>query len=400
MISRYSSSGYFSSAWNNGGNYLIGNWYLSNDDKYVTIFDSSRGTHNLLAINNRTRHAQMLVYKTEWTYPSWEQIWGNNANGWINGWLINDDDRYLSGNFEFNNAFDNELLCINTRSGWVSISKYYGGNFVSIYSNAGGGNISGWIMRNDDIYLSGDIDGDKKAELIVVNASTKCAAVFKLINGNLTCIWYNNCNPNVGLGGWNNFYNTKYILHDFNQDGREEIMFVNPSNLWCTIKKFDINNQYWPDYYCNYGSGLICGWPISGSDNYVAGNFGSNSNRENLLCINPSNGLSNLYYVNNPTVADNVSSISEESISISPNPFNMQTKLSISLKKDGNVKIIIYDILGKEIKLVNNSVLTKGTHSFEWNGTDNNNNILSSGNYFVKVISESSIVTKRLVINK
>jgi flagellar hook assembly protein FlgD len=65
-----------------------------------------------------------------------------------------------------------------------------------------------------------------------------------------------------------------------------------------------------------------------------------------------------------------------------------------------NVKIIIYDILGKEIKLVNNSVLTKGIHSFDWNGTDNNNNILSSGNYFVKVISESSIVTKRLVINK
>ncbi len=126
MICRYSTSGYFRSAWNNGGNNVIGNWSINSDDKYVTIFDSSRGTHNLLAINNRTRHSQMMVYRTEWAYPSWDPIWGNNATGWINGWLISDDDRYLSGNFEYGNNF-NELLCLNTRTGWISISKYYGG---------------------------------------------------------------------------------------------------------------------------------------------------------------------------------------------------------------------------------------------------------------------------------
>lgn len=399
MVSRYSSSGYFRSAWNNGGNNIIGNWYLSNDDKYITLFDSFYGTHNLLAINSRTRHAQMMSYSSGSTYPTWNQIWGNNATGWINGWLISDDDRYLTGNFEINNTY-NELVCINTRSGWISISNYNGGNFVGLYSNSGSGSISGWIMRNDDIYLSGDIDGDNKAELIAINAGSKCSAVFKLTNGNLTCIWYNYCNPNIGLGGWTNFYNTKFIIHDFDKDNREEIMFVNSSNLWCTIKRFDLNSQYWPDYYCNNGNGSICGWPISGSDKYIAGNFGSNSNRENLLCINAGYGLSNLFYTNNPNVADNVFLKSEEIISISPNPFNMQTKLSINIQRDENVKIIIYDILGKEIKLINNSVLSKGTHSFVWDGTDNNNNILSSGNYFLKVMSKSSVVTRKLVINK
>ncbi len=255
-------------------------------------------------------------------------------------------------------------------------------------------------MRSNDIYLSGDIDGDNKAELIIANSSSNCASVFKLINGNLTCIWFNNCNPNVGLGGWTNLYNTKFVIHDFDKDNREEIMFVNSSNLWCTIKKFDLNSQYWPDLFCNYGNGTICGWPISGSDKYISGDYGSNNNRENLLCINPNNGLSNLFYVNNATVEDVVSSKTQEILSVSPNPFNMQTKLSVNLVKDENVKIIIYNVLGKEIKLLNNSVLSKGIHTFVWDGTDNNNNILSSGNYFLKVISGSSVLTRKLIINK
>jgi hypothetical protein len=255
-------------------------------------------------------------------------------------------------------------------------------------------------MRNDDTFFTADLNGDGQTELIAVNTSSKCAGVYKMINGSLNCIWYNNCNSQVGLGGWINFNGTRIITYDFKNDGCEEIMFVNPYNLWCTIKKFDVSQQYWPDIFCNSGNGWIDGWHISVTDKYIGGNFTAyNNSFRNLLFINPSNSLANLTRYNNRSARDNIN-ISEDIVDVFPNPFNMNTKISFNLQQDGNVRICIFDILGREIKLINNSNLRKGNHSFIWNGVDNNNNLVCSGNYFLRIIANNSVTVKKLVVNK
>jgi hypothetical protein len=64
-----------------------------------------------------------------------------------------------------------------------------------------------------------------------------------------------------------------------------------------------------------------------------------------------------------------------------PNPFNPVTTIKYSVNKASLVKLTIYDILGREVKLlVNNEFKTAGTYNAEFNGSD-----LASGAYFYRI---------------
>ena len=64
-----------------------------------------------------------------------------------------------------------------------------------------------------------------------------------------------------------------------------------------------------------------------------------------------------------------------------PNPFNPVTKINYDIPKNSMVKIIIYDILGREVmKLVNNEFKQPGRYVVEFNGTN-----LASGVYFYRI---------------
>ncbi len=60
-----------------------------------------------------------------------------------------------------------------------------------------------------------------------------------------------------------------------------------------------------------------------------------------------------------------------------PNPFNPSTKINYSLASASNVKLIIYDALGKVVDELTPGIIEAGVHSFEWNATR-----FSSGTYF------------------
>jgi hypothetical protein len=63
-----------------------------------------------------------------------------------------------------------------------------------------------------------------------------------------------------------------------------------------------------------------------------------------------------------------------------PNPFNPVTKIEYSLPFTSNVEIKLYDMMGREVMTLANSVQTAGYHSVILNGSR-----LSSGAYFYKI---------------
>ncbi|MDZ7765638.1 MAG: FlgD immunoglobulin-like domain containing protein [Melioribacteraceae bacterium] len=71
-----------------------------------------------------------------------------------------------------------------------------------------------------------------------------------------------------------------------------------------------------------------------------------------------------------------------------------------------NTTLIVYDILGREIKTLINQQLPSGEHSVTWNGTNNNGQGVSAGVYFYRLIigdpSTSSgqgfVQTKKMVL--
>jgi PKD repeat protein len=71
----------------------------------------------------------------------------------------------------------------------------------------------------------------------------------------------------------------------------------------------------------------------------------------------------------------------------SPNPFNPETAISLTLKNSGPVSVRIYSIEGRLVKTLKDEFATAGTHEVRWNGKDSNGRPVPSGMYFVKTES-------------
>jgi len=77
-----------------------------------------------------------------------------------------------------------------------------------------------------------------------------------------------------------------------------------------------------------------------------------------------------------------------------PNPFNPITKITYSIQKSGDVKLKIFDLLGKEIQTLVKDFQKAGIHSFDFNAAG-----LSSGVYFYQMqVGNDLIETKRMLI--
>ena len=78
-----------------------------------------------------------------------------------------------------------------------------------------------------------------------------------------------------------------------------------------------------------------------------------------------------------------------------PNPFNPSTKINFALPEAGNVKIIIFDILGREITTLVNEYKTSGIYTVDFDASS-----LSSGVYFYRMESGSFTDTKKMLLVK
>jgi hypothetical protein len=83
-----------------------------------------------------------------------------------------------------------------------------------------------------------------------------------------------------------------------------------------------------------------------------------------------------------------------------PNPFNPSTRIDYTIPKTGNVKINIYDILGRNIKTLINEIQGKGKYSVRWNGDDNSGRRVSSGLYLYRMETEGFTSVKKLNLIK
>lgn len=78
-----------------------------------------------------------------------------------------------------------------------------------------------------------------------------------------------------------------------------------------------------------------------------------------------------------------------------PNPFNPNTTIKFSIAKSGDVKLSVFDIMGREIKTIVNESLQTGTYTVEMNAED-----LTSGIYFYKLVTDNFSETKKMLLIK
>ena len=87
-----------------------------------------------------------------------------------------------------------------------------------------------------------------------------------------------------------------------------------------------------------------------------------------------------------------------------PNPFNPTTEISFALPKDAEVKLTIYNILGKEVKTLYAGKKSAGIYTLTWDGTNDLGVKLSSGVYIyrleAKANGERFVQTRRMLMLK
>ncbi|MBW7856692.1 MAG: T9SS type A sorting domain-containing protein [Ignavibacteria bacterium] len=78
-----------------------------------------------------------------------------------------------------------------------------------------------------------------------------------------------------------------------------------------------------------------------------------------------------------------------------PNPFNPSTKINFEIPVEGLVKLLVYDLSGREVASLVNEVLTPGYYTAEFNGAN-----LSSGIYFYRLVTNNNTITKKMILIK
>ena len=83
-----------------------------------------------------------------------------------------------------------------------------------------------------------------------------------------------------------------------------------------------------------------------------------------------------------------------------PNPFNPRTTISYSVKDATPVTIGIYNVKGQLVKTLVNEDKAAGNHSITWDGIDDNNQPVSSGVYFYKMLAGKYSSTRKMILMK
>lgn len=97
--------------------------------------------------------------------------------------------------------------------------------------------------------------------------------------------------------------------------------------------------------------------------------------------------LSTIIHINNP----NKSNIEQNY----PNPFNSSTRINYTVYKDNFIKIKIYDILGKEIKVLLNEYKQSGYYSINFDALK-----FSSGIYYYSFETDDMKIIKKMILIK
>ncbi len=184
-----------------------------------------------------------------------------------------------------------------------------------------------------------------------------------------------------------------------------------PSNLGGIIT--DSSNQPLSNVIVmlSNSQGQLIGFSRTDSEgNYYISNVPTDSYTVSAVKMGYATSTQDVYLIGNdflnlslmaPTANDDsVLPVLSGKVSNYPNPFNPNTTISLALAKDSDVTVRIYNVKGQVIKNLLNGKVKAGSHTLQWNGTDDNGSPVSSGIYLVKLQGEGFASSRKMTLMK
>lgn len=112
------------------------------------------------------------------------------------------------------------------------------------------------------------------------------------------------------------------------------------------------------------------------------------------------------FAINNSNAQNNEQNLMEDQVNkgesvqnlkVSPNPFSERVRIQYTLLEEGKVKIRVYNILGNEVRTLEDRFMEKGEQDVFWDGNDAQNQSVSNGVYLIRIIHKGKIKTKKIV---
>jgi hypothetical protein len=198
---------------------------------------------------------------------------------------------------------------------------------------------------------------------------------------------------------WHNIYKIRSGINEIMKDLTNNIISIddehNSTGNTAWLIKFDFDgNETWRKNY-SLTQEHFSPWclEVTIDSGYIFGGLALGGAHQNTpIYIIKTDKIGNVVSVNNS------SQLLPKGVKLNqnfPNPFNPSTIISYEIPKRAHVKLSIYDILGKEVKVLINEKKNAGKYEVKWNAGD-----FSSGIYFYTLDVENFIITKKLIYLK
>ena len=83
-----------------------------------------------------------------------------------------------------------------------------------------------------------------------------------------------------------------------------------------------------------------------------------------------------------------------------PNPFNPNTTINYALKEDVRATLKVYDLLGREVRVLVNEHQPAAYHAVVWDGRDRSGRPLPSGIYIARLVAGDFVAGIKMVLLK
>ncbi|MCY7361104.1 MAG: T9SS type A sorting domain-containing protein, partial [Ignavibacteria bacterium] len=253
-----------------------------------------------------------------------------------------------------------------------------------------------WVAR-----YNGTVNGNDGANSIAIdNLGNIIVSGYTTTNGNsndFATIKYNSAGITQWLRTYNGLANQNDSSVAIAVDANNNICVTGFSTGTGTAKDFTTikyNPDGFQDWLMRFNS-VNNGEDISNSividlngDVYVTGKSPTEESNDDILTLKYSSitGIEQTFTgnVNQYILYNNY-----------PNPFNPSTQISFNIPKESFVKLKIYDISGKEVQTLVNSVLEPGYHKVSFSPINSSSNI-----YFYRLETDQFVQTKKMIFIK
>jgi S-formylglutathione hydrolase FrmB len=424
---------------------------------YVTGTSSGIGDANCATIkyNSSGDPLWVSIYgKVDWEYPSSLAV-DENKNVYVTGYM----DYYYPGTLSFTMKYSssgnmlwdrvggpgsNNFLALDEKGNVYTTghsSQFEGMDYVTTKLNSAGEEV--WTRSYNGPANSGDrasslaVDGNGNVYVTGYSWVSKSSSDYATIK-------YNSAGDTLWVRRYNGHGNSNNYASSLAVDGSGNVYVTGNSQDsdtgydFATIKYNSNGDTLWTRRY--NGSTNHDDWAISlaldGSGNvYVTGSsdssivtirYSTNGNEEWIAKYRYTNGWSSpvgirvdasgnvfvsgtstgtdgsvyttIKYSQTPNAINDYVSTIPVNFFLSqnyPNPFNPSTTIRYSLPSSANVKLSVYDLLGREIATLVNEEQSAGWKEVQWNAGR-----VSSGIYFYKLTTGSFVEVKKMMVLK